>query len=272
MIQQKDQEKRNFDGPSMVQYETFCKPVSILTSDERRAMANLYFAHYDGSDEEIFFNDLKNKTEVLIVLFGSVLVGFTTLQVYEREWKQTPVRIVYSGDTVVDRAHWGQQALAFAWITRMGELKREKPGAALYWFLIVKGHRTFRYLPAFSKSFYPHWCLDRSDLRPLLDALARDKFGDQYNPTTGVVEFAASKGHLKNHLAFPTEKERIKDAVKFFLLRNPNFFRGHELVCLCELAEENLKPLARRMFLRKARDDERVATPEESRLWPAPIW
>ena len=256
----------------MGDYKAFFKTIPALTDDDRRAMVSLYLAHYDGSSETLFFTDLKDKTEVLIVRCSGVLVGFTTLQVYECEWETKPICVVYSGDTVVDRAHWGQQALAFVWIARMGELKREKPDVPMYWFLIVKGHRTFKYLPTFSKSFYPHWSLDRSDLKPLADALARDKFGDDYNPTTGVVEFTESKGHLKNHIAFPTEKERTKDAVKFFLERNPNYLRGHELVCLCELAEENLKPLTKRMFLRKARYDEHLATLEESRGWTAPSW
>lgn len=256
----------------MGKYEAFFKTIQALTNEERRAMANLFLAHYDGSNETLFFSDLKDKTEVLLVRCGTVLAGFTTLQVYELEWERRPICVVYSGDTVVDRAHWGQQALAFAWITRIGGLKSEKPDVPMYWFLIVKGHRTFRYLPAFSKSFYPHWSLDRSDLKPLADALARDKFGDAYNPTTGVVEFTASKGHLKNHLAFPTEEERTKDAVKFFLERNPNYLRGHELVCLCELAEENLKPLTKRLFLRKALYDECLATHEASRRSAAPSW
>jgi hypothetical protein len=262
----------NFKGESMGEYEAYFKTIVALTDDERRAMASLYLAHYDGSNENLFFADLKSKTEALIVQRQNVLVGFTTLQVYEHVWERRLIRVVYSGDTVVDRAHWGQQALAFAWITRMGELQSKKPYLPMYWFLIVKGHRTFRYLPTFSKSFYPHWSLDRSNLKPLADALAREKFGDDYNSTTGVVEFPESKGHLKTDIAFPAETEKKKDAVKYFLERNPNYLRGHELVCLCELTEENLKPLAKRLFLRKAGYGESLATIEASRNWVTPTW
>jgi hypothetical protein len=253
-------------------YQVVFKTVPSLTNEDRRAMVSLYLAHYQGTSETLFFNDLKDKTEVLLVRCGTVLVGFTTLQVYEVEWERKRIRVVYSGDTVVNRAHWGQQALAFAWIARMGELKHEKPDVPIYWFLIVKGHRTFRYLPTFSRSFYPHWSLDRSDLKALVDALACEKFGDDYNPTSGVVEFAESKGHLKDDIALPTERERTKESVKFFLQRNPNYLRGHELVCLCELSEENLKPQAKRLFLGKAGYGEGLATLEESRGWTAPSW
>lgn len=32
--------------------------------------------------------------------------------------------------------------------------------------------------------------------------------------------------------------------------RNPGYRQGDELVCLCEVAASNLKPLAQRVFLR----------------------
>jgi hypothetical protein len=36
--------------------------------------------------------------------------------------------------------------------------------------------------------------------------------------------------------------------VKFFLERNPQFAQGHELVCLCEIEEANMKPMTKRIF------------------------
>jgi hypothetical protein len=211
-------------------------------------MADLYLSYYDGTSESLFLSDLANKTEVLLVYCDNALVGFTTVAFYERRWNNQPILVVFSGDTIVDQAHWRQQALAFAWIARMGSLQQEKPCCPVYWFLIVKGHRTYRYLPAFCNSFYPHWSIDRSDLKPLADVLARERFGDAYNPATGVVEFAESKGHLKPHVACPTDRDKTKDAVRFFLEKNPDYIRGHELVCLSEIAPVNLKPLARRIY------------------------
>jgi hypothetical protein len=228
-------------------------PVSSLGDDIRARMARIYLASYDGSSQAIFFGDLATKDEVLLVHSADELIGFTTLRTFDYAWEGRRVRVVYSGDTVVDRAHWGQQSLAFAWISRIGELKREHPDIPMFWFLLVKGHRTFRYLPAFGKSFYPHWSIDRSDLKPLADALASDMFGGDYNPKTGVVEFEESRGHLKPHIAPPTESELDREGVRFFLERNPGFQRGHELVCLCELEEHNMKPLTLRLFRKGVR-------------------
>jgi len=234
----------------MKDYEAVFKPVAEITENERSEIARLYLSYYDGSDEEQVFADLENKTQVLVLYCEKSLVGFTTLQLYDFEWQGLLVQIIYSGDTVVHHAHWGQQALAFAWIENLGKLKRDRPDVPLYWFVILKGHRTYKFLPAFGKSFYPHWSIDRSDLKPLADALALEKFGSAYSPRTGIVKFAESRGHLSYEFACPSESEKQKEAVRFFLEINPGYVLGHELVCLCEISEDNMRPLTKRIFRR----------------------
>jgi hypothetical protein len=229
-------------------YSTCFVPVSGLQDSQRAEMARLYLASYEATSEALFLSDLAVKDESLLLYADDRLVGFTTLRVFEHDWNGEALRVVYSGDTVVDREHWGQQALAFAWIRHAGQLRRASPGTPLYWFLLVKGHRTFRFLPAFAKSFYPHWRHGREDLKPLADSLALRLFADQYNPSTGVIEFEPSRGQLKPELAEPTDAASAREDVCFFLARNPGYRRGHELVCLCELGEANLKPLALRLF------------------------
>jgi len=229
-------------------YTTRVVPVSGLGDALRCAMARLYLDSYDGSSEGIFFGDLARKDEALLVFHEERLIGFTTLWVFERDWQGEMIRVVYSGDTVVDRAHWGQQALAFDWITRIGHYKRQRPELPFYWLLLVKGARTFRYLPLFGKSFHPHWTEERGDLKALADALALDLFPDDYNPATGVVEFRRSRGHLKPEIAAPSDDEMQRDDVRFFVERNPGYRCGHELVCLCEVETRNMKPLTLRLF------------------------
>jgi hypothetical protein len=231
-------------------YSTAFASLAGLSEAVRREMASLYLAHYDGSSEALFYRDLSNKDEVLLLRAAGKLVGFTTLRIFEREWQAKRIRVVYSGDTVVERKHWGQQALAFDWIGRMGTLKRERPDLPLYWLLLVKGHRTFRYLPLFAQTFYPHWSADREDLKRLADALALEMFPEDYNPSTGVVEFRQSRGHLKSDIALPTSDDLEKEGVSFFLERNPGYRRGHELVCICEVEIFNMKPLTLRLFQR----------------------
>ena len=227
-------------------------PVTALDDTLKHRMAEIYLATYDGSSKALFLHDLASKDEALLVYARYELIGFTSLRLFEREWQGRPIGVVYSGDTVVERAHWGQQALAFSWIGRMGRFKCEHPDVPLYWFLLVKGHRTFRYLPVFGRSFYPHWSIDRSDLKPLAVRLASEMFPDDYNPATGVVEFRRSRGHLKSGVAMPSSEDLNREGVRFFLERNPGFHRGHELVCVCEVEEHNMRPLTLTLFRKGA--------------------
>lgn len=228
-------------------YSTSIKDISSLSTDEINSIVALYLCYYDGSDASIVVSDLKSKTHILLLLQEDVLIGFTTFEFYDSTWDNKCIGVIYSGDTIVHHEHWGQQALAFTWLRFISKLKQATPSKPFYWFLIVKGHRTYRYLPAFSKSFYPHWTIDRSDLKPLLDFLAEEKFGNHYNKDSGIIAFENSRGHLKKSFVFPTENEIIKPAVKFFLERNPRYHEGHELACICSLDDINLKSFTKRI-------------------------
>ncbi|MDX8412379.1 MAG: hypothetical protein R8K46_11005 [Mariprofundaceae bacterium] len=240
-------------------HTTLIQVASNIGDSTRRQMARLYLANYNGSDEVQFNRDLMDKDEAVIVHKEGQLIGFSTFKIYNRTWNSEPIRVLYSGDTIMDRNHWGKQSLAFAWIQRMGEIKRQHPDTPFYWFLLTKGHRTFRYMPAFGKSFFPHWLNHRDDLKSLADILASEKFGADYNAATGVVEFPRSRGHLKPDLAEPSPTDQAKESVRFFLKCNPGYRQGHELACICEMEEYNMKPLAKRLFRKPLNESSRMA-------------
>jgi hypothetical protein len=229
-------------------YTAAFKPVSELSPTERAMMARLYLTYYDNADEAMFFRDLDAKTEADILYRNGELVGFSTLLLYDTEWRGQTTRIAYSGDTIVRKDCWGQQALSAAWLRRMGKLRAKELSVPLYWFLLVKGHRTYRFLPSFAYEYHPDPEVNHPDLKSFADALAGQKFGKDYNSATGVVEFTHSLGNLKEKIAYPSEREVRTPAVRFFLEKNPGYLRGHELVCLCRIAADNLKPFARRIF------------------------
>jgi hypothetical protein len=214
------------------------------------AMFDLYEQYYDATSRLLFEADLCNKHHVVTLREPSgALAGFSTLAVLEAEIGGKPLRAIYSGDTIIDHAHWGTQALAFTWIRFAGTIKAQAPELPLYWFLIVKGHRTYRYLSAFSVDFHPHWQRPTpASAREVMSTLARGRFADAYDAARGVVSFARSRGHLKPEWAVIEPGEEARRDVAFFLRRNPGFTKGDELVCLTELSSDNLRPLARRVF------------------------
>lgn len=225
-------------------------PVSAVSSSDREEMWNLYRRFYSGSHRELFERDLGQKDSLLLLQDAEGgIQGFSTIAVGIRNFEGAPIRFVFSGDTIVDRAHWGSQALAFTWLKYVGQLKRERPELPLFWFLIVKGHRTFRYLPAFAHEFYPHW--ERGTparIAALMKQLASERFGEAFDDASGVIRYRESHGHLAEPFAEANEREAGREDVSFFLRRNSGYRNGDELVCLCELTSENLRPLARRLF------------------------
>ena len=226
----------------------------IVTSNELdtatiRAMYELYAASYADTSYDRFRRDLDAKTHVLLLTHGGeILRGFTTLQYYSSDAPGYPVRVLFSGDTVIEPAYWGNSAWALEWIRFAGTLAR-RSGTPLYWLLIVKGHRTYRFLPAFARRYIPHHKLaGTADDRTLLAALAREKFGDSFDPASGIVRFPTPQGRLNGVLADVPDRHRRLPSVAHFLQLNPGYREGNELVCLCELSRDNLRPLAARAF------------------------
>ena len=60
-------------------------------------------------------------------------------------------------------------------------------GTDLYWFLISKGYKTYRFLPVFFHEFYPRWDVPTpSWARAMLDAVARALFPEDYDGEKGI--------------------------------------------------------------------------------------
>lgn len=226
-----------------------------LTDAQREAMYALYRRHFDAADPARFQADLDEKQQVIEVRdAGGTLRGFSTVACYRREFDGRPLRVLFSGDTVVDEASWGQQALAFGFI-RFAAQTQARSDEPLYWLLISKGHRTYRYLSAFSIDYAPSpGQATPPQQQRLMDFLARDRFGAAYDTRRGVVRFAESHGHLRADLAGVPAIHAHLPEVAYFLARNPGYAKGEELVCLCRIAADNLRPLARRVFVAAQRE------------------
>ena len=155
--------------------------------------------------------------------------------------------MVYSGDTIVDKGALG----TITTCSRLDLQNRQDKGGSsgytpLYWFC-SQGHRTFKYLSVFGNSFHPHWNGTRPDLKRIADVLALERFGKAYNPASGIVSFRESRAS-RPQIAEPTAEELTKLSTRFFVEMNVGFRTGHELVCICELEQSNMKPLAARIF------------------------
>jgi len=227
------------------------KRVDRLDKDRRAQMYPLLARHFDGVSAEVFTADLDEKNWALLFEDEGELVGFSTFLLYPFVHAGETLTVVYSGDTIVDPAAWGSTALPRMWIDAVRRLHaehgHEHGSGRLVWLLITSGFRTYRFLPVFWRDFHPrHDASIPPDVAALRDALARERFGDHYDPARGVVRLGNPQA-LREHLAGVSEARRMNPHVAFFLSANPGHVRGDELVCITELSEENLTRAGWRM-------------------------
>ena len=72
-------------------------------------------------------------------------------------------------------------------------------------------------------------------------------YGAHFDPEAGVV-YPENAAPLRPGVADVTYRRLADPHVAFFVSANPGHARGDELVCLTELATENLTPAGRRML------------------------
>ena len=224
--------------------------IGDLPKTVKAEMFALFARYYDDVCPENFTRDLAKKDGVILLYDANGLLrGFSSYLTFGQIIDGVFNRFVFSGDTIIDHHYWGDHALAFAWLRLTGSLKRQGGLTPLYWFLIVKGYRTYRYLPVFAKRFYPSAdATTPKHIRRIMDVLGADHFGDQYDPQSGVVHFKTPQGRLKVRWQVPPANKTNDPSIKFFQQSNPSHTNGDELVCITELAAENMPPLAARIF------------------------
>ncbi len=229
--------------------------VARLEPESRDGMFRLFGTHFEGVSRAVFDRDLDAKNFVILIEDEAgaeggpgALKGFSTLLVYETRLRGETDTVVYSGDTIVDPTAWSSSVLSRAWIASVLRLRERFPSGRLWWLLISSGFRTYRFLPTFWCEFWPrHDAATPEAVAHLLDGLARERFGEAYDPAAGVVRFPSPQVLREGLNGIP--EERLKDPhIAFFATRNPGCTRGDELVCLTEIREDNLTRAGRRMW------------------------
>ena len=220
-----------------------------LTAADKADMYALLDSHFEGAAPEVFQTDLSLKNWVLLVKDAqNTLRGFSTLLMYDIPVEGELMTVVYSGDTIMDPSAWSSAALSQAWVRGVNDLRMHYKGKKLYWLLISSGFRTYRFLPTFWKTFYPrHNVPTPPNMQRLMHFLSTRQFGEWYDEAAGLVRFPHPHS-LKGSLAgIPAERMR-NPHVKYFAERNPQAGQGDELVCLTEIAPENLTKAGQRMW------------------------
>jgi len=213
-------------------------PRAELTRRDRDAMFALYTTYFATGDRVTFERDLAEKEWVILLCDeDGAIAGFSTLM----RMHVCGATVFFSGDTIVARHRWGSLDLPRLWAQHVFA----HAGASTYWFLISSGYRTYRFLPLFFREFYPR----ERGMKPLLDAIATTKFGESYDPATGVIRLA-TPAPLRDGISDPAERLHDPD-VRFFVEANPGHANGDELACLVRVGADNLTRAGLRMIGRR---------------------
>jgi len=195
--------------------------INEISQSEIEEMYILMTEFYNNVDKDVFLKDFKEK---------DYCINFENEEIYG----------VFSGDTIIDKENWGNLTLfkVFAnFFFPFGEKYKN-----FYWFLIVKGYKTYKFLPTFYKEFYPNYKLETPEkFKNIMDLFGEIKYSDEYNKESGVIEYKGIKDSLKKGVADITEKELKDKNIQFFLESNPNYEKGNDLVCITSLKIENLR-------------------------------
>jgi hypothetical protein len=223
--------------------------VDDLAPSQGEAMITLYQRFFENVSREQFHRDLDEKGwAILLKDDGGELRGFTTLDIYDVEHDGKTVSVVHSGDTIVDDSARGSTALSSTWIGAVNSLRRELGKERLWWLFMVSGYRAYRFLPVFWKKYWPAADAETpSDVKGLMDALVLDLRGGRYDAAAGIVRRNQPQVLRAELRGIPERRMRDRH-VAFFAEKNPGHEQGDELVCLTELAEENLTAAGKRMW------------------------
>ncbi len=220
-----------------------------LRPEQTQAMFSLFSEFFEVEDPLTFYQDLKRKQWVILLLEEGTarIQGFSTMAAYVTSFEKQPISIIYSGDTIIRPAFWGTSVLPKTWLETVLNVSQQYP-EPLYWLLLSSGYKTYRYLPLFFEAYYPR-CDQATPphAQALIDHIATELYGCEYNPKTGVVRFARGATPLRAGVAEIDEAHRRNPHVAFFLDQNPGHARGDELVCLAEIHPDNITRAGRRV-------------------------
>jgi hypothetical protein len=225
--------------------------VCELKVGDRRQMLLLMQRHYDNVCPQAFEADLNQKRWVIQLLEpqSGELCGFSTQTLIDVQVDGHPVQALFSGDTIIDRSQWGDNALAYAWGEFVLGLVDQSPDRELWWFLISAGYRTYRFLPVFFKDFYPrHDQATPASAQAVIDALAGHLYPEHYDADSGIIQAQSHQYRLRDGVAEITA-QRLRDPhISFFAQKNPGHAAGDELCCVARLTRSNFTRAAERIY------------------------
>ena len=210
-------------------------PATAVDDGMRDRMWEIFLKYYTGITREAFDKDLSKKNHVIMVCDtgDNSIQGFSTIEIMKHTLNGRKFLAVFSGDTIVEKEYWRQNALHMAFLQYIVKLKLKNPFTPLYWFLISKGYKTYLLLSRNLLRYWPRYDTPTPEWEnSMLDYLVREKYPEVWIPEKGVLHFEECSGKLKSQNAPITNDLLEFPDIKFFAEKNPGHVDGDELCCI----------------------------------------
>ena len=226
---------------------TYFRPIRAITVNDIRQMYDLYASFYENTSLDIFLSDLSKKSGVILVSrkADDRIVGFSTQTFFDLKVDGQRVRGIFSGDTIVDPAYWGNNALANTFYRRLIIERIKHPLIPFYWFLISKGYKTYLLMTNNFYNYYPKLNGNRGErdatYHNITQAYCQALFPNAFDAEKMLLDFGEQYVRLKGDVADITPEMRAANPhIDFFERVNPSWRRGTEVPCLAACDYESL--------------------------------
>ncbi len=226
---------------------TFFRPIKAITVTHIKQMYELYAGFYENTSLDIFLSDLSKKSGVILVTRKSDdrIVGFSTQTFFDLKVDGKRVRGIFSGDTIIEPAYWGNNALANTFYRRLIIERIKRPFVPFYWFLISKGYKTYLLMTNNFYNYYPKVDGNRGGRNEryhnITQAYCEQLFPEAFDKDNMLLDFGDSYVRLKGDVAEITpELKSANKHIAFFEQVNPSWRRGTEVPCLAACDYESL--------------------------------
>ena len=202
-------------------------------------MFELLRAYYDDVSRAQFLADLAKKDDVILLRdrAGRQIQGFSTLVTVTVRQNGGTCRGVFSGDTVLEKAFWGQRVLGRAFLRYLFWKKLSRPLTPLYWLLISKGYKTYLMMANNFADYDPRYERPTPpDRQALMESFYRALYGPEYDAASHLIRPASAACHLKAGVAAISPALLAENRkVAFFQQANPDWEKGVELACIARM-------------------------------------
>lgn len=214
-------------------------PVAQLAAEDRAVMWQLMQQYYAAVTEQQFLADLARKSVVIVLRDrgDGRLRGFSTLVKVHIRLDNQLFWGIFSGDTVIEQAYWGQRVLGKAFLHYLLVEKLKHPWQPLYWLLISKGYKTYLLMANNFAEHYPR-CERPTPphIQRIMDAFYTALYPKHYDTGSGLISVPGESCRLQDGVAgIAPALLQANPRAAFFQRRNPTWQQGSELACMARM-------------------------------------